>query len=182
MFRRLPFALKGRSPRPKSSNDSGGGADGENGRPAPNGGPDGRKGAPPPAGRGGRFSASFTRSGRPLRSFPFIREMDFSRGLVVLELHEGKAARATRLAIGGDLGVDHLARGAERLDELIAGDVEAQVAYENLVRNGVLLLVPWSEPPVAAWRATDSDAPGRGSRGRATVTESSIPDHSQRAC
>ena len=30
-----------------------------------------------PAGRGGRFSASFTRSGRPLRSFPFIRLIDF---------------------------------------------------------------------------------------------------------
>jgi hypothetical protein len=60
--------------------------------------------------------------------------------VVVLELHEGEAPRSARFAIGGQLGVDDLAHLLECLDELVAGDVEAQVADEDLVRNVCSLL------------------------------------------
>jgi hypothetical protein len=62
------------------------------------------------------------------------------RRIVVLELHEGEAAGAARLAIGGQLGVDDLAYCGECLEELVARDVEAQIADEDLVRNDDSLL------------------------------------------
>src|SRR5262245_52591841 len=68
---------------------------------------------------------------------PAVHQADrLLRRLFVLELHEGEPSRAPGLAVRGHLRIHDLPGSAKRLDELLAGDVEAQIAHEHLVRNG----------------------------------------------
>jgi hypothetical protein len=67
-------------------------------------------------------------------------------GVVVFELDERESARTACLTVGGDLGVEDLAGGAEGFDELLTCDVVAQVANKNLVRNGRLSSKSSSRP------------------------------------
>jgi hypothetical protein len=146
MFRRLPFVLKGR-PRSKEGSKSPVGA-------AKDGGPPGARTVAaaargPVSAAAARTAAHARRTRRPvlglvhpqgtaLEVLPVHEADRLLCGVVVLELHEGEPARASGLAVRGDFRVHDLARGAERLDQLVARDVEAQVSDKDLVRNGRL--------------------------------------------
>src|SRR5262249_9718748 len=71
--------------------------------------------------------------GTALEVLPVHEGDGLLRGVVVLELDEGKTPGAPRLAVGGELRIDDPAGRTERGDELLAGHVEAQVAHENLL-------------------------------------------------
>src|SRR5262249_40932560 len=93
-------------------------------------------------------------------------------GLVVLELDEGESTGTSGLSVRGNLGVHHLAGGAERLDQLIASDVEAQVSDEDLVRNGRLSSVNFPTARCRRQAATEHEPRGAAAGVRRTVTES----------
>jgi hypothetical protein len=119
MFRRLPLFLNG---RPRSSIGTKslklGGAALKDGGPL-------------------RSILSFVDAERPTLEIAAVQQLDgLLGGLVVLELDECEPTRSSGLAIRGHFRVHDLACGAERFNELLARDIEAQVPHEHLVRNG----------------------------------------------
>jgi len=76
------------------------------------------------------------------------------RGLVAVELHEGKTAGPACFAVGRDLGIHNLPGRAENLHELVAGHVITEVSHEHLVRNSPDLLESGNRRAVAKSRRT----------------------------
>ena len=149
-------------------------------RPRPDGSrhrpPDGIRpppGPPPmPAGRGGRFSASFTRRGRPLRSFPFMRLIDFC---AASSSSNSTKANPRGRPVSRSVGTFASTTLPAALNAWISSSrVTSKLRFptKTLFEMAVSPESTLPDRPLSPSSGDQIRTPGRGSRGRRTVAES----------